>query len=48
MRRRRCRTDGVHVEPDLATGISIPIVALVAWFGIHHIRRKVTGRSGEE
>jgi uncharacterized membrane-anchored protein len=35
---------GVHVEPDLAVGISIPIVALVAWFGIHHIRRKVTGR----
>lgn len=36
------RTAGVHVEPDLATGISIPIVALGAWFGIHHIRKSVT------
>jgi uncharacterized membrane-anchored protein len=41
------RTEGVPVEPDLAIGISIPIVALVAWFGINHIRRKVTSR-GEE
>ncbi len=41
------RVEGVPVEPDLAIGISIPIVALVAWFGIHHIRRKVTGRSEE-
>ncbi len=33
---------GVHVEPDLAIGISIPIVAIVAWLGIHHIRKVVT------
>jgi uncharacterized membrane-anchored protein len=33
---------GVHVEPDLAIGISIPIVAVVAWLGIHHIRKVVT------
>ena len=42
---------GVHVEPDLATGISIPIVAVAAWFGIHHIRkvvtRPITGRDEE-
>jgi uncharacterized membrane-anchored protein len=36
------RVTGVHVEPDLAVGISIPIVAVVAWFGIHHIRKSVT------
>ena len=41
------RTTGVHVEPDLATGISIPIVAIVAWFGIHHIRKAVTRPSDE-
>jgi uncharacterized membrane-anchored protein len=40
------RTAGLHVEPDFATGISIPIVAVIAWFGIHHIRKSVTG-SGE-
>ncbi len=40
------RTAGVHVDPDLATGISIPVVAVVAWFGIHHIRKMVT-RPGE-
>jgi uncharacterized membrane-anchored protein len=36
------RATGVRVEPDLATGVSIPIVAVVAWFGIHHIRKAVT------
>ncbi len=40
------RTAGLHVEPDLASGISIPIVAIVAWFGIHHIRKSVS-RTGE-
>jgi uncharacterized membrane-anchored protein len=33
---------GLHVNPDLATGISIPIVAVAAWLGIHHIRKAVT------
>jgi uncharacterized membrane-anchored protein len=36
------RSEGVPVEPASATGISIPIVAIVAWFGIHHIRKIVT------
>jgi uncharacterized membrane-anchored protein len=36
------RTVGVHVDPDLAIGISIPIVALVAGLGIHHIRKVAT------
>jgi uncharacterized membrane-anchored protein len=41
------RVEGVAVEPDLAIGISIPIVALAAWLGIHHIRRMVTRPAGE-
>jgi uncharacterized membrane-anchored protein len=41
------KTAGVHVEPDLATGVSIPVIAVVAWFGIHHIRKTVTRPSGE-
>ena len=36
---------GVHVRPELATGISIPIVGLVAWLGLHHVRR--VGRGGD-
>lgn len=36
------RTVGVDVEPDLATGISIPLVAIVAWLGIRQIRNMVT------
>ena len=41
------RATGVHVEPDIATGISIPIVAVIVWFGIQHIRKTVT-RTGDE
>lgn len=41
------REGGVRVAPDMATGISIPIVAIVAWFGIHHIRKMVTRPSDE-
>jgi uncharacterized membrane-anchored protein len=33
---------GLHVKPDLVMGISVPIVAAVAWLGVHHIRRAVT------
>ncbi len=39
------RTAGVHVEPDLATGISIPFVAVAVWFGIYRIRKAVHGPS---
>jgi uncharacterized membrane-anchored protein len=37
---------GLHVRPNLAMGISISIVAAVAGFGVHHIRRAVTGSNG--
>ena len=35
-------TVGVHIDPNLAIGVSIPIVAVAAWFGIHHVRKMVT------
>ncbi len=38
---------GLHIHPNLAMGISIPVVAAVAGFGVHHIRRAVTGSRGE-
>jgi uncharacterized membrane-anchored protein len=41
------RDAGLAVHPDLAMGISIPIVAVVAGFGVHHIRRAVTGARSE-
>jgi uncharacterized membrane-anchored protein len=31
-----------HVKPDLAMGISIPVVALATWLGLHSLRRAVT------
>ncbi len=37
------RTSGVHVEPDLVTGVSIPFVAVAVWFGIYRIRKAVHG-----
>ena len=36
------RFTGLHVDPALAIGVSIPVVAAVAFLGIHHIRRTVT------
>jgi uncharacterized membrane-anchored protein len=41
------KIEGFHVEPDLAMGASIPIIAVLAWFGIHHLRRKVMGPGAE-
>jgi uncharacterized membrane-anchored protein len=37
---------GLPVHPALAMGIAIPIVAVLAAFGVRHIRRKVTGGDG--
>jgi uncharacterized membrane-anchored protein len=41
------KIEGLHVNPDLAMGVSIPLIAVAAWFGIHHLRRKVMGPGGE-
>jgi uncharacterized membrane-anchored protein len=36
------KSEGVHIDVDLAMGASIPIIALLAAWGIHHIRTAVT------
>ena len=36
------KTAGLDIQPDLVTGFSIPIVALVIAFGIHHLKEKAT------
>ena len=33
---------GLHVDPDLAMGLSIPIVAVLVALGVRHIRKTVT------
>ena len=38
---------GLQVHPNIAMGVSIPVVAAVAGFGVHHIRRVVTGPGGQ-
>jgi len=37
---------GLHVDPDLAVAVSIPIVAILAAYGVHRIRRLVS-RGGD-
>jgi len=33
---------GLHIDPDLAVGVSIPVVAVLVALGVRHIRRTVT------
>ncbi|MEK7231244.1 MAG: DUF3422 family protein, partial [Pseudomonadota bacterium] len=33
---------GLTVDPDLAVGVSIPVVAVLVALGVRHIRRTVT------
>jgi uncharacterized membrane-anchored protein len=33
---------GLHVNPDLVMGLSIPLVALVTIAGVRHVRKVVT------
>ena len=37
---------GVPVNPDIATGVSIPIVAVLVWYGVRRLRRIVARESG--
>ena len=37
---------GLPVSPDLATGASIPILALLIWFGLHRLRRHLEREDG--
>jgi uncharacterized membrane-anchored protein len=36
---KAAKTEGLDVNPDLAAGISIPIVAALIAFGVHRLRR---------
>lgn len=36
---------GVHLDPDLVTGISIPVVAVLVALGVRHVRMTVTKAS---
>ena len=33
---------GLHVQPDLVTGIAIPVTAAVVAFGVHRLKQKLT------
>ncbi|MBS4097909.1 MAG: DUF3422 domain-containing protein [Sulfuricella sp.] len=33
---------GLDIHPDLIAGLSIPVVALIVTFGVHHLKRKAT------
>lgn len=39
------KSAGLAVDPDIAVGVSIPLVALLAAFGIRYVRRTVTKES---
>ena len=36
------KSQGLHIDVDVAMGASIPIIALLAAWGIHRIRKAVT------
>ena len=38
---KAAKSFGIHFEPDLVTGISIPIVAVLVMLGVRHIRKTV-------
>jgi uncharacterized membrane-anchored protein len=42
---KAAKTEGLDVNPDLAAGISIPIVAALIAFGVHRLRRYVARES---
>lgn len=37
---------GVPVSPDLATGLSIPLLAVLIWFGLRRLRRRLEREDG--
>ena len=38
---KAAKASGVHIDPDLVTGIAVPVVALLVWFGIRQMQKKV-------
>jgi uncharacterized membrane-anchored protein len=37
---------GGHVDVELITGISIPIIALAVWRGLRHMHKRLTREAG--
>lgn len=35
---------GLHVQPEIAMGISVPLVAVLVWAMLHRVRRRLTAR----
>ena len=42
------KAGGLAFDVDLVTGLSIPVVALLVWYGVRRVRRMVTGRAGAD
>jgi uncharacterized membrane-anchored protein len=38
---KAAKASGLHIDPDLLTGIAVPVVALFVWFGIRRLQKKV-------
>ena len=41
---KAAKAAGVHVDPDIAAGISIPFIAAMIAYGIHRVRKSVAAR----
>jgi uncharacterized membrane-anchored protein len=39
---KAAKASGLSVNPDLLTGIAVPVVALIVWLGIRRMKKKVT------
>jgi len=42
---KAAKSMGVHLDPDIVTGISIPLVALLVALGVRHIRKSMQRES---
>jgi uncharacterized membrane-anchored protein len=37
---------GLHLDKDVATGVAIPVSALLVWFGLRYLRRRLARAPG--
>jgi len=40
---RALRAGGVHIEPEIAEGIALPVVALIVFLAVHRVRKAFVG-----
>jgi uncharacterized membrane-anchored protein len=38
---KAAKASGLPVDPDIVTGIAVPVVALIVWLGIRQLQKKV-------